>query len=134
MSLSVTCRSLEQYQVQVSTPTHSWVADEPPAEAGDGLGPNPVELLLGALGACTTITVYHRAAKAGVALENLWVDVEGKSVGEDEEETLHMQVTVRVRGDLSDEDLEQIADFANACHVHRLLKHGSPIEVEVQAV
>ena len=46
---SVVINSHERLQHVVVTDTHALVADEPPPE-GDGLGPNPYELLLAALG------------------------------------------------------------------------------------
>ncbi len=46
---SVVIRSHERLQHVIVTDTHALVADEPPPE-GEGLGPNPYELLLAALG------------------------------------------------------------------------------------
>lgn len=46
---TVTVKSHEGLQHVVSTDSHALVADEPPPE-GEGLGPNPYELLLAALG------------------------------------------------------------------------------------
>jgi uncharacterized OsmC-like protein len=46
---SVVIKSHEGLQHVVVTDNHALIADEPPPE-GDGLGPNPYELLLAALG------------------------------------------------------------------------------------
>jgi uncharacterized OsmC-like protein len=45
----VTVKSLENMQQLVVTSAHEFVADEPP-DAGDGLGPDPYELLLASIG------------------------------------------------------------------------------------
>ncbi len=45
----VKIKTLDRLQNLVTTDSHALVADEPPEE-GDGLGPNPYELLLAALG------------------------------------------------------------------------------------
>ena len=47
---TVRVESFRKVQQVVTTGRHAFVADEPP-EVGDGLGPNPYELLLSALGA-----------------------------------------------------------------------------------
>ena len=46
---TVTVKSLDRLQQLVLTDRHAIVADEPP-DVGDGLGPNPYELLLASLG------------------------------------------------------------------------------------
>ena len=46
---TVKVESFQNLRQIVSTASHSWLVDEPPMD-GDGLGPNPYELLLAALG------------------------------------------------------------------------------------
>lgn len=47
---TVTVKSVENLQQLIVTGDHAFVADEPVGKGGDGLGPAPYELLLGALG------------------------------------------------------------------------------------
>ena len=47
---TVKIKTLDRLQNLVTTGRHALIADEPP-DVGDGLGPDPYELLLAALGA-----------------------------------------------------------------------------------
>jgi len=134
MGDSVSCTSLENYQVQVRTATHSWIADEPPKNNGDGLGPNPFELLLGGLGSCTAITVVYYAGQAGIPLEKIWVDIEDDLAKSDGKEEYSIRVRIRVRGDLSEKHVERLKRAASRCPVKKVLEHGATIETEIELV
>lgn len=48
---------LVRYAQNISVGPHRLRADEPRDSGGNDLGPNPYELLLSALGACTSMTL-----------------------------------------------------------------------------
>lgn len=131
MDYALTCTHLENYQVQVTARSHSWIVDEPIPLDGDDLGPNPFELLLGSVGACTVITLSHYGALGGVPIERMWVDVAGRW---DEQKAFHIDLTIRVRGPLSDEHLERVRADLDRCQVHKLLEGNAHIEAEVVRV
>ncbi len=56
---------------------HMLVADEGPALGGAQAGPNPVEYALAALLSCQVVSYRVWAAKLGVPLDGVTVDVEG---------------------------------------------------------
>ncbi|MFP4058301.1 MAG: OsmC family protein [Candidatus Brocadiia bacterium] len=135
MKTTVTCTNLENLQVQLRTDAHSWVADEPPRLGGDGLGPNPFDLLLASLAACTTLTVYHHAAEKGIPAEKIWVDAAGEWKKDDDDgETYHIAITLRVRGELEGEQLGELEAIAQRCPVKKLLDPAAHITTEVEAV
>ena len=131
MDYALSCTLLENFQVQVSSRAHAWIVDEPAELDGDDLGPNPFELLLGALGSCMAITLADYGALGRVPIEKLWVDVTGHW---DDQKEFHVHITVRVRGDLSDEHLERVRADVERCQAHRLLSRGIDIQTEVVRV
>jgi len=56
---------------------HSLTVDEPESLGGNDAGPNPVELVLAALGTCQEITYRAYATALGVPRENVSVVLEG---------------------------------------------------------
>lgn len=64
-------------QVQVRAGAHDWTIDEPAGLGGTDLGANPVEHLLGSLGACQVITFQVWAEKLGLTLDAVDVDLSG---------------------------------------------------------
>lgn len=56
---------------------HTLRIDEPEALGGTNTGPNPVELLLSALGGCLVVLVNAFAPAHGVEVNDVSVDVEG---------------------------------------------------------
>ncbi len=78
----VTFRSETQWsgrgvQCDVRARNHRWVVDEPVSLGGTDEGPNPVELVLGALGSCLTVLGALQAPNHGVDLKGFRVRVEG---------------------------------------------------------
>ena len=53
----ITARLASGMAVQLSNGRHQWRADEPIDAGGTDTGPNPYELLLGSLAACTCVTI-----------------------------------------------------------------------------
>src|SRR4029077_659203 len=56
---------------------HKVTVDEPPSLGGTDKGPNPVELVLAALGTCQEITYRAYAAALGVPLDGVRVELAG---------------------------------------------------------
>lgn len=63
-------------QATVNARSLSFLIDEPPELGGDDEGPNPIEVLLGALGACQSIVARIYAEKFEVELQDLRIELE----------------------------------------------------------
>ncbi len=63
--------------VKVTARNHTITIDEPIEKGGTDTGMNPVEMMLGSIAACLTLTISIYAEAMGVNVEDIQVDVEG---------------------------------------------------------
>jgi putative redox protein len=109
---------------------HRLLSDEP-IGTGDDLGASPYELLLAALGTCTSMTVSMYARDKGIALEGVVVrltynrayvdDCMGAEEPSKKRGVHRIDRELSLTGDLSDADRERLLEIAERCPVHRTL-------------
>jgi putative redox protein len=115
---------------------HAIYADEPVAAGGNDTGPGPYELLLMALGSCSSMTVHLYAAGKKWPLEQVVVTLSQERVHardcancEDQGSMIHrIQKKVELIGALDDAQRARLLEIADKCPVHRTLT--SRIEIE----
>ena len=130
MSRSVTVDDSEvRYSQTISAGRHVLRGDEPVDAGGGDTGPNPYELLLGALGSCASITVRMYADRKQWPLEGVHVELSYGAPHADDSAACDtetrmitgIEMEVSFVGDLSEQQRQRLLEIANKCPVHRTL-------------
>ncbi|ABX33567.1 peroxiredoxin [Delftia sp. HK171] len=120
------------YRVTLGDPQgHSWHVDEPADKGGGDTAPNPLQLLLSALGACTTVTLQMYAARKQWKLEQVDVQLRLNPEGTPASGNL-IERQITLQGALDDEQRQRLLQVAEACPVHKLLAGEVHIQTALQ--
>ena len=118
---------------------HRLTTDEPLAAGGADSGPTPYDLLLAALGSCTSMTVAFYARRKEWPLESVTVRLRHSRIHaedcancETKEGRLdRIDVAIEITGDLSDEQRKRLVEIAEKCPVHRTLTSEIDIRTRI---
>ncbi len=137
---TITADLTSGFEVEITNGSHKWRADEPLDLGGTDTGPNPYELLLGSLAACTAITLSMYAKRKEIALTSIsaqytYERVHAKDCEFCEEDDTGFIDTVSsqifVEGDFDEQTRARLADVAKRCPVHKTLERGIRFSEEV---
>jgi putative redox protein len=111
---------------QIAVRGHITYSDEPEESGGRDIGPEPMELLLASLGACTAITLRMYARRKGWSLDGCVLEL-----GFDPDQPQLIHASLACIGDLTDQQRIRLLQIANACPVHKLLASGAMIDTKL---
>jgi len=125
---------------EVSVGRHRFAVDEPVAVGGTDTGPTPYDLLLAALGSCTSMTISMYARRRALPLKDVVVRLRHSKIHaedcancETKEGMLdRIDREIELIGDLNAEQRAKLLEIANKCPVRRTL--GSEIDIRSQLV
>jgi uncharacterized OsmC-like protein len=125
---------------EIEAERHRLTADEPVEAGGTDAGPSPYDLLLAALGACTSMTISMYARRKRWPLEAVTVRLQHAKIHaqdcaecETKEGMLDLiEREISLTGALDAAQRERLLEIANRCPVHRTLV--SEIDIRTRLV
>lgn len=125
----VTSTGMGRFQHVMLDGRHVLFADELVAAGGNDTGPDPYELLLMALGSCTSMTLHLYAAGKRWPLQQVVVTLSQDHAHardcancDDRTAMIHrIRMTVELLGALDDTQRARLLEIADKCPVHRTL-------------
>lgn len=130
---AITAELGDDDEVRITNGTHSWFSDEPQHYGGQDIAPSPYDQLLGALAACTCITLSRYAKKVGITLSSVSVEYRHERVHardcdqcDDERTGMIDRISSRIfiDGDFDETTRARLYEVAQRCPVHKTLACG----------
>jgi uncharacterized OsmC-like protein/alpha-beta hydrolase superfamily lysophospholipase len=118
-----------QFQQEITAGAHRFLADEPVTAGGDDSGPNPYDLLLAALGACTAMTLRLYAERKALPLDRVTVRLRHAKIHAADCEACEtkegmidrIERGIVLEGALDAQQRARLLEIADKCPVHRTL-------------
>jgi putative redox protein len=129
MTTPVVVRNHGSFRTEIEAGPHKIIADEPVSAGGNGEGPTPYDLLAAALGACTSMTLHFYAKREGIPLTGVEAVIANDRMHAKDcadcvttSGYIHtFNVKLKLLGDLTPEQREQLLSIARRCPVFKTL-------------
>lgn len=126
------------FATEIKTGNHFILADEPESVGGSDLGPNPYDLLVASLGACTAMTLRMYADRKKWDLQEVNVHLSHSKVHRDDagicpDENTPVKIDkidklIELEGNLTEKQRSKLLDISSRCPVHRTLQQTVVLE------
>lgn len=132
--------SMDGFRSDIAVRGHSLVADEPLSVGGTDIGPSPYDLLVAALGTCTSMTLRMYAQQKGLPMESVTVRLTHDKIHAKDCETCetqegridHIEREIELTGPLDAAQKARMLDIADRCPVHRTLHSEVSIKTRLR--
>ena len=140
---TITADLVDSLQVELRTDRdHVWIADEPVDVGGADSGPTPYEMLLGALAACTLITLRIVADREDIPLESVSAKFRYDRIHADDCANCdddvtgfldHVTTELFLDGTFDEQQRARLERVATVCPVHKTLERGIHFDETIHA-
>jgi uncharacterized OsmC-like protein len=128
------------FNIKSTIRNHSFEIDEPKELGGTDKGPNPVELVLAALGSCQAIILKFYAQKLGVDIKSVETTVDGDidlggffGVPNIRPGFQNVKAITKLKAEGDPDKIKELLKIAEErCPVLDILKNGVPVEVRIE--
>ena len=129
-----------RFRSDVKIRDHAMTIDEPAAIGGTDRGPNPVEVILAALGSCQEITYRAYATALDISIDKISVELEGDIdfrgfFGVDDSIRPgfeKIRARVKIESDAPESEIERLQETVNKhCPVLDILSNKVPVDLDV---
>lgn len=135
-SFAADTRLVEGFRTEARIRQFAFTIDEPASLGGTDQGPNPVELVLAALGTCQEIVYATYARLLDIPIESVSVRVEGTldprgffGLADVPAGFSHVSYAVDIQSEASAQEIRRLIATANAhCPVLDILRQPLPVE------
>jgi putative redox protein len=132
MSITVRRDGITGTRHIVKIRAHEIPVDAATSAGGTDAGPQPHDLYDASLGACKALTVLVYAQRKGIPVEDIEVIVD-RDDSQERQGTYRLDTSLRVTGNLSDEQRAELLRVAGKCPLHRLMTEVKT-EIETRLV
>ena len=127
----VTVRLDQGYKTAINIRQHTVIADEHIEDGGTDIGPTPMEILLGTVGACVAVTTQAYAKRKNWPLEGVSVELDMERIKREDYPSYtgdaafvhEIRESIHFDGPLTDEQRARLMAIAGKCPVHLTLEN-----------
>jgi putative redox protein len=130
MQVTVTAEMDTLYRQVVEAGGRTFFADVPPDKGGQNTAPEPVQMLLGAWGACVNMTLQMYANRKGWPLTSVSTTASEETQGS----RRILKKSIELQGDLTTEQVDRLKAIAEKCPVNQLITGEKDVQIEFQHI
>ncbi|RKD97573.1 2-oxo acid dehydrogenase subunit E2 [Halopiger aswanensis] len=124
---TVTATNPDELRGRIEAGSFEWSYDEPAAEGGTETGPTPVDVFLGGLASCLSLSTRFQAEKRDVSVGEISVTTDATPETGSVE---RIEATIHIASDADDDTVERIVTLAErGCHVSQLLREDLELDL-----